>query len=567
MVAAWPRSSLPLDEKPMSVCRTLMLSLAALSVAAAPAPIANRRMSPADSAAAARVRGHIEFLADDLLEGRGTGTRGHEIAASYVASQFQSLGLQPAGEQGSWYQWVPLRRARLVDGKNRIAMSTGGAYEAVGEYDMGLRPSLTEAKRDITAGMVFVGYGISDAGVGMDDYAGLDVRGKVVVLLGGAPAGLPTEIAAHLGADKARAAAAHGAVGMLQIGGRQRATPKPGAPAVSLYSKRPTIDWIDKAGKSGDDMGSVRVTLSASRAMQDKLFAGAARSFDAVRKEMAVKGSRPRGFALRPRLTIHSESSFEDFKSPEVIARLPGGDPRLAAENVVLMGHLDHLGINSAAKPGEDAINNGALDNAAGVATMLEAAHAFVASGKPPRRSVLFIANTGEELGLLGADYFASHPTVPAASIVGLVDLDMPLLLYPFTDVIAFGADHSTVARAVADAGRSMGIAVTGDPMPQESIFVRSDHYRFVTRGVPAILLATGYANGGEAQWKHFLAKVYHSPSDDLNQKIDWASAARYGELNYRISRSLADADQRPLWYRGDYFGDRFAPNAPRATR
>ena len=546
----------------MTLSRLLSLPLVAVLLSAAPAPAAP------DAAAAARVRGHIEFLADDLLEGRGTGTRGHEIAASYVASQFRALGLEPAGDNGGWYQWVPLRRARLVEGHNRIAMSTGGAFAPVSEFDMGLRPSLTEKTRDIDAGMVFVGYGISDKRLGLEDYAGLDVRGKIVVLLGGVPANLPTEIAAHLGADKVRAAAAHGAIGMLEIGGRRAAAPAAtGRPPVSLYSKRPAIDWIDKAGVSGDDSGSVRVSLSATRAMQERLFAGAAKSLDAVQAEAKTKGVRPRGFALRPRLSIHSESTFEDFRSPEVVARLPGADPRLANQNIVLMGHLDHLGLSTNVKPGGDIINNGALDNAAGVATMLEAAHAFVASGKPPRRSVLFIANTGEELGLLGADYFASHPTVPAASIVGLVDLDMPLLLYPFSDVIAFGADHSTVAKAVAAAGRSMGVAVSPDPMPEQSIFVRSDHYRFVTRGVPAILLMTGYANGGEKQWKNFLANVYHSPADDLSQKIDWNAAARYGELNYRISRDLADADQRPLWYRGDYFGDRFAPSAPRATR
>ena len=547
----------------MSFSRSLLLPFAALSVAAAPAPQA---IAPADPAAAARVRGHIEFLSDDLLEGRGTGTRGHEIAAAYVASQFRALGLQPAGDNGSWYQWVPLRRARLVEGKSNIAMSTGGAFAPVSEFELGLRPSLTETRRDVDAGMVFVGYGISDDRLGLNDYAGLDVRGKIVVLLGGAPSGLPTEIAAHLGADKLRAAAAHGAVGMLEIGGRRSADRPAGATPVSLYSKRPAIDWIDKAGKSGDDWGSVRVTLNASAAMSERLFAGAPRSLAEVRAEAAKKGGRPRGFALRPRLQIHSESTWEDFKSPEVVAKLPGSDPRLAAEHVVLMGHLDHLGLVANPKPGADAVNNGALDNAAGVATMLEAARAFVASGKPPRRSVMFIANTGEELGLLGADYFAAHPTVPASSIVGLVDLDMPLLLYPFTDVIAFGAEHSTVAKAVADAGRSMGVAVSPDPMPEESIFVRSDHYRFVTRGVPAILLMTGFANGGEAQWKNFLGKVYHTPGDDLAQKIDWNAAARYGELNYRISRTLADADQRPLWYRGDYFGDRFAPAAPRAA-
>ena len=555
----------------MFVSRLLFVSLAALSVAAAPPP---QNAAP-DSAAAARVRGHVEFLADDLLEGRGTGTRGHEIAAAYVASQFRSLGLQPAGENGSWYQWVPLRRARLVEGKTSIAMSTGGAFSPVSEFDIGLRPSMSEVTRNIDAEMMFVGYGISDARLGINDYDGLDVRGKIVVLLGGTPDGLNSEIAAHLGSDKSRAAASHGAIGVLQIGGRRTTHLPVGARAASLYSKRPVIDWV-KSGRTGSDAGSVRVTLSASSGMIERLFAGAPKSLAAVHAEAGRKGVRPRGFALRPRLSIRSESAWEDFRSPEVIAKLPGADPKLAGEHVILMGHLDHLGLSTgnpdhvgraAAKPGADVINNGALDNAAGVATMIEAAHAFVASGKPPRRSVMFIANTGEELGLLGADYFAAHPTVPAASIVGLVDLDMPLLLYPFRDVIAFGADRSTVAKAVAEAGRSMGISVSPDPMPEQSIFVRSDHYRFVTRGIPAILLMTGYANGGEAQWKNFLGKVYHTPGDDLAQKIDWGAAARYGELNYRISRALADADQRPLWYQGDYFGDRFAPNAPRATR
>jgi Zn-dependent M28 family amino/carboxypeptidase len=141
----------------------------------------------------------------------------------------------------------------------------------------------------------------------------------------------------------------------------------------------------------------------------------------------------------------------------------------------------------------------------------------------------------------------------------------MPLLLYPFNDVIAFGADHSTVARAVAEAAQSMGVKVSQDPMPEETIFVRSDHYRFVTRGIPGILLMTGYGNGGAKVWKDFLAHHYHQVSDDLSQPIEWDQGARYAELNYRISRILADSDQRPMWYQGDYFGDTFAPNQPRS--
>jgi len=233
----------------------------------------------------------------------------------------------------------------------------------------------------------------------------------------------------------------------------------------------------------------------------------------------------------------------------------------------VLMAHLDHLGMKTDAKPGEDAIYNGALDNAAGVATMLEAARMFAAQPVRPKRSVLFIANTAEEKGLLGADYYANHPTVPGQSIVGLVDLDMPLLLYPFTDVTAFGADHSTIGATVSEAGKSMGVAVSPDPMPEEAIFTRSDHYMFVRRGVPAVLLMTGYANGGAEHWRAYLGKTYHSPQDDLAQKIDWNAGARYALLNYRIARSMADADRRPMWLQGDYFGDLFDPRGSRASK
>jgi Zn-dependent M28 family amino/carboxypeptidase len=231
------------------------------------------------------------------------------------------------------------------------------------------------------------------------------------------------------------------------------------------------------------------------------------------------------------------------------------------------MGHLDHLGLRKDARPGEDRVYNGALDNAAGVATMIEAARAFVESGQRPRRSILFIANTGEEKGLLGADYFANHPTVPISSIASVVDLDMPLLLYDFTDVIAFGADHSTLARTVARAAAQMDIALSPDPMPEQSIFTRSDHYQFVRQGVPAVFLATGFANGGAEKWRAFLNGDYHHVGDDLSQPIHWEQGARFARLNYLISRELADADQRPLWYRGDYFGNLFAAKAPRAER
>lgn len=534
------------------VARLASAFCAFLAASAAPA------QAPGGSLAEERVRAHVEFLAHDLLEGRATGERGYDLGAAYVASRFRALGLQPAGENGSWYQQVPFRRATearpttagLIVGGKRLPLRSG--------MDIVVPPSLTERELRIESELVFVGFGISDPKLGIDDFAGLDVRGKTVVALRAVPDGTPSEVAAHLGSTRANAAAARGAIGYIAIRERpgRGGAGRPGQPAV---------DWIDAGGRAGTAPAGLRFTATVSEDIAERLFEDAPASLRKVRAQAGRTG--PRGFALQPRLAIEAASTWQDFKSPEVVGLLPGADPALRQEHVVLMGHLDHLGINRGAPPGEDAIFNGALDNAAGIATMLEAAELFVRSGRPPRRSILFIANTGEELGLLGADYYAKNPTVPIRSIVAAVDLDMPVPLYDFTDVVAFGAHHSTVARNVEQAARSMGIKVSPDPMPEQAIFTRSDHYRFVQQGVPAILLFTGYGNGGKAKWDDFFEKVYHRPNDDISQPINWRAAARFADLNYRISRALADADGRPLWYQGDYFGDTFAPGQPRAPR
>ena len=531
------------------------LALATLAPAAAPVP--------ADQRIAQRVRADVEFLASDGLEGRDTGSHGHAIAADYVAAQFRAIGLEPAGDKGGWFQQVPFRRASF-DTPPRITLTLGGKpVSLIHGTDASLRPSVTTKSIRQQAGFVFVGYGLSDAALGYDDYRGLDVRGKIVVALSGTPEGLPSDIAAHLGSTKDDIAAAAGAIGFLEV---DRRTPRGNRPESVRFSGRPLIDWVDAAGLTGLSPPGLSLRLDLTRTYAARLFDGAPRSLAAIQAAVKAKPkARIPGFALAPTIAVEAISKWEDFTSPEVIGLLKGSDPRLAAEHVVLMGHLDHLGLKKDAKPGEDAVYNGALDNAAGVATMLEAARQFAAQPTRPRRSLLFIANTGEERGLLGASYFASHPTVPANSIVGLVDLDMPLLLYPFTDVIAFGADHSTIGASVAEAGRSMGIAVSPDPMPKEAIFVRSDHYMFVRKGVPAVLLMTGHANGGKPMWDKFLGGTYHSLGDDLTQKIDWDAGARYALLNYRIARAMADAPSRPMWLQGDYFGDLYDRGGPRA--
>ncbi|WP_416462706.1 M28 family metallopeptidase [Sphingomonas sp. VDB2] len=543
-------------------------ALAAMTALLLPAAL------PARSAAdpvftAAAMRAHVEFLADDLLQGRDTGSEGHEIAARYVASQFDGLGLKPAGDAGGWLQRIAFQQTERTNIPAVLTL-TGPAGDKSWTHGtdviVGLNPD--EPKVDLSAPLVFVGYGIENARMGLNDYAGLDVKGKIVVTLRGYPKGLPSEEGAHLSATKAKVAEAHGAVGMLSVGTLQSMKARPWARMLT-FANEPDFTWVDTDGQAHVDAPGIRAAASVNEPVVAALFAGAPQSIAAIRKQADKPGGKPRGFALKGSARIQVESVGKRVTSPNVVAILPGSDPVLQREYVVLSAHLDHIGISEAKpddKPDTDRINNGALDNAAGIATLLEVARAMAQSPQKPRRSIIFLASTGEEKGLLGADYFARHPAVPVRQIVGNVDLDMPLLLYPFTDVIAFGANHSTLGPIVANAVAPMTIKLSPDPMPQEGIFVRSDHYMFVKQGVPAVFLATGFANGGEKAWGDFLGGAYHHPGDDMNQKIDWNAGARFAEANYRITRALADSDAAPLWYQADFFGDTFAPNAKKAA-
>lgn len=514
------------------------------------------------------VRAHVEFLADDLLEGRETGSVGYEIAARYVASRFDAMGLKPAGDGGDWFQRIAFQQNDRTATPGRVTIAgPAGVKSWAHATDVLVAMNQREAKLDVSAPLVFVGYGIENAEFGLDDYKGLDVKGKIVVALRGYPKGLPSEAGAHLSATKSKAAERHGAIGMISIGTRLSMKTRPWSQSV-YYSAGPSVSWVGKDGKPFDEAPGIRAGASLNTPAAEAAFAGASRSLADILTEADREGGKPKGFPLKTSIRVQVESRAKQVTSPNIVAILPGSDPNLAGEYIVLSAHLDHLG-PTPAKPGDpakmDRINNGALDNAAGIATMLEVARAMAASPVKPRRSLIFLASTGEEKGLLGADYYARNPTVPIKKIVGNVDLDMPLLLYRFTDVNAFGAEHSTVAAIAAEAIAPMGLKVSPDPAPEENTFVRSDHYMFVKQGVPAVFLATGYANGGEAAWNAFTEKDYHRPSDDMAQKIDWIAGARFAEANYRITRALADHDAPPMWYEGDFFGNLFAPDRPKA--
>ncbi len=532
---------------------------AAVVLAAIPAIAAEPAFSPD------RVKAHVTFLADDLLEGRGTGTRGYDIAARYVASQFAAAGLKPGGRDSSWYQPVTLSETRL-EGPAAVAITGPASNKIVWEHgtDAIISPSQLDATTDVSAPLVFAGFGLDAPKQGFNDYAGLNVRGKIVVILTGIPKGPPDEVLAHLGTEKARMAAARGAIGVLSIPTLQSARLRPWDKLQATASV-PRMTWVKPDGTPFVGAPGIRASATISSAGAEVLFAGSSTPLATVLAAADAEGGRPKGFALKTSARITATSVRRTVTSSEIVGRIDGSDPVLKNENVVLMAHLDHLGIRSE-KTG-DTIYNGALDNAAGVAVMLEVARAFAGDDKAPKRSMLFVANTAEEKGLLGAESFANNPPVPIESIASVVDLDQPLLLYPFTDVIAFGGDHSTMGTSIAKAVAKAGVTLSPDPMPAETIFVRSDHYTFVKRGVPALLLATGFANGGKAAWEHFLATDYHQPSDDLKQPINWEAGANYARVGYLISREIADAPDRPRWYAGDYFGDTFAPAAGKAPK
>ena len=524
-----------------------LLSLAAPAIAQA----------PASDFTPERFRRHVAFLADDLLEGRETGTRGYEIAARYVATGFEGLGLRPGARGGSWFQQVPFVRMAMTA---PAALTIGGQSFAQGAGAT-FRQSPEAGRTEVSAPAVFAGYGLEAPAFGLDDYRGLDVRGKVVVVLDGMPSGLPSDVAAHLGSEKRRIAARRGAVGLITLRSPAAATRFP------LRATRlpdPGITWVDPAGQPFSDSPSLRFVGNVDPAAGEALFQGARTSFAQVMTQAAVEGARPRGFALRQTVGFTRESANTPLSSPNVIGILPGTDPALAGEYVLLMAHLDGLGV----REGEgDQIRNGAMDNTTGVSTLLEVARQMSQPGNRPRRPVIFAAVTGEEKGLLGAQYLARNPVVEGGRVVGVVNLDMPVLTYNFSDVIAFGAEHSTLGPIVQRAAARMNVALTPDPLPEQGLFTRSDHYMFVREGIPAVFLMTGFAGEGEARFRSFLANEYHSPKDDLSLPFDWNAGARFAELNYLIAREIADAPEAPRWYRDSFFGNTLAPSAAKAAR
>ena len=528
--------------------KTSAATAIALVLSLAFAPV--QAQTPRDPAAEARIAADVTFLADDAVEGRGTGQRGYDLAALYVQTRMQAMGLKPGGVDGTWRQPVTIARIGIADAGATLTWTPTGAAPIVWTNGPdGMIGAGREAGHVASsAGLVFVGFGLAD------DYEGMDVTGKVVVILSGLPAGTDAAVAAQLEAGKGRMAQDKGAIGVITVNTTASAARYTDASLTRLAGRTEAV-WVGAEGPRRAAPG-LKHTAFLDDGAAATLFAGAPKSFADIQAEAAA--GQPDGFVLAGQATFDVNTRREDVQTANVIGLIEGTDPVLKDEYVILTAHLDHLGI---ATTGDDRISNGALDNAGGVSAMLEAARSLATA--PTRRSVLVVALSAEELGLLGSDYLARHPLVE--TVVANVNLDMPILTYRFTDVVAFGAEHSTLGPLVAEAALSEGVVLSPDPMPEQGVFTRSDHYSFVQAGVPSVMLATGYANGGEAAWGAFFANGYHKPSDDLSMPLDWAAAAHFARVNAAIARGIGDADERPLWYQGNPFGDRYAADAEKA--
>jgi Zn-dependent M28 family amino/carboxypeptidase len=522
----------------------------------------NERDAAVEKITGLGIRAHMEVLAADDMEGREAGTAGFERAAEYVAGEFRSAGLVPLGDEGSYFQKINFFETRLVPESAIISFSNGSSrVDLIFRDDFVRSGGFGEGEEQITAPLVFVGHGIIAPEYDHDDYEGVDVQGKILVVLSGAPPQFATDQRAFYssGSGKRMTAVERGAVGM--IGLRTPVDQKRRSWARYLPGiGSPGMRWLDPAGKPHHGFPE----LAGSAALSE---AGAAKLFDLSKHDLSKifekhAAGETGSFEMGVTAALGRKSIQRKVSSANVVGLLKGSDSTLQDEYIVYTAHLDHIGI----RPGKDGddIHNGAYDNSAGVASVLEIAKAMAAMEKSPRRSIIFALVTGEEKGLQGSSYFARTPPVSAEKLVANLNIDMPYLGFPVSDIEAFGAEHSTLRSSVLEATAAMDMELTPDPMPEQVRFVRSDQFSFVKEGIPALAFKAGSKSSdpkidGSAMLSEFLKNHYHQASDDLALPFSPEGAQRFVRAALLLGLIVADKDESPEWNEDDFFGDMFA--------
>jgi hypothetical protein len=514
------------------------------------------------TAEGARWWSHIQFLADDKLEGRNTGSEGYRKAVEYVAAQYEKFGLKPAGTDG-YLQPVKFETRQLIEKDSSLELIRDGQAEPL---KLGEEATLTargESAGPVEAAMVFVGAGLHIPEAKYDDLAGLDLKGKIAVYVnGGGPKDIPGNLRSHYSSaverwNAFRAAGAIGTATIAGIGPGPNGAGQGSGPGRAGAPRTPAPPSVTLADPALQESAGLKVSLTITRAGAEKFLAGSGHTVEELQKLANANQPLPR-FPLIG--TVRAKASIErgELTAPNVAGLLPGSDEKLKGEYVIMSAHLDHLGIGRPVNG--DAIYNGAMDDASGVASILEIARILKESNVKPRRSLIFLAVTGEEKGELGSRYFAARPTVPASQIVADINLDMFMPLHALKVIEVQGLGESTLGATIREAAAASGVTVQADKEPEQNRFIRSDQYSFIRNGVPALAFKFGYEFGTpeEKIHKDWLRDRYHKPSDDLNQPVDKEAAAQFDRIIVSLLTRVADADQRPAW-NADSFFRRFA--------
>jgi hypothetical protein len=530
-----------------SILAAAASALVLTACATVPAPEQAQTQTAAPVVAASSIEAHIRFLADDLLEGREAGERGYDIAAAYMESQFRLIGLEPGGMDG-YRAPVPLQVMSANQDEASFVLN-GESLTPGQDFVVSAHAALDEAS--IEADAVFVGYGLDAPQLGLDDYEGLDVEGKIVVVLMGTPGELPSDISAHLNSSRTKAqyAADNGAIGMIAV------MPE-GLSRFTFERMAPYAAGESMTTEAASAASELQVRAAISDAVATRMFEAAGQDYAAM-VEAAINGETPEGFDFNQTLALSARTEREMVYSDNVVGVLPGSDPALADQPVIVTAHLDHIGI-CRLEEDVDRICNGALDNASGSAIMIETARAM-AEMERQRRPVIFVGLTAEEKGLLGSAHIAANITPAMNGMVANVNLDMPVIRYEFNDLIAFGAEHSSLGPIAEAAVASAGATLSPDPLPQQALFVRSDHYNFVRQGVPSLFLMTGFSSPNpeddEGQgFLNFLGGDYHSPGDEADAGVMFDQGAKFANINLAIIEAIANSDETPHWNEDSFF-------------
>jgi Zn-dependent M28 family amino/carboxypeptidase len=499
---------------------------------------------------------HVKFLADDSLEGRDTGSEGLRKAQAYAVEQLQKAGLEPAGTNG-FYQPVRFTQFEVDEAKSSLALSSNGQSKPLSFADDAFISSRsTRASVNLTAPLVFIGYGLKIPEKNLDELAGLDLKGKIVVYLAGSPSDIPTALASHYQTPGERWKSLHaaGAIGTIVV--FNPASMDIPWSRISVNRNHPSMDLADP---EFDETPGMQLGVACNPASAEQLFAGSGHTFAEIAALGKDRKPLPR-FPLAVSLKANAVIQTKTLESANIVAKLPGSDPTLKNEFVVLSAHIDHIGIG--APINGDRIYNGAMDNGSGSALVMDMAASMKAHPENLKRSILFLLVTGEEKGLLGSKYFAAHPTVPLKSIVADVNVDMFLPIVPLKILKIEGIEESDLGTRAAATAQSMGIKPIADPEPLRNAFIRSDQYSFIKKGVPAVKVDIGFELGTPEQkiFKDWLTNRYHAPSDDVNQPVNLQTAASYEEFSRRLLLETANAAARPQW-KLDSFFRRYATN------